>query len=578
MKEMEITLMDLFERLTDNEKRAMANYINDNTEGGLCADLVDIMAPWNHAKQFLYQVLGNELRIEKEVEYMRPRGELENSIDHLLNLWDSPYKKFRNKFCEKLKMAIDKSNNWDEVQTKYIFVPRYSYYNLADSLFGVDSLAENKYHISWVFSNENIRRIDLKISADKKISFEEGMRPVRVIGKIVKEIAPELQDEYESFRIAVSQITNQRCLKGYLGLSIHPLDYMTMSDNESGWSSCMSWRENGCYRAGTVEMMNSPLVVIGYLRGDKDMELRCDKTTIDWTNKKWRQLFIVDEHILTSVKGYPYYNESLEFACLDWLRDLAITNGAMTFSDIRHTFSGCFNDCIHFETNTMYNDFGTVDSHCYLADEAYASKDSDMNRKIYINYSGVRECMSCGNTDGYFDGDEPEGVLSCDNCWEGDADHYYCACCDTRLYDGDVLWINDECYCENCANKYFVYDENNGEWIDKIDAIAISIPRYKRIYWTWDFNNSAEYQNCINAIGHIDNSAYILEYDDDNNITIMDKYLAVYNKDKDVYEVQLDIDEYMPWEDFDKIFRYYNSACEYEVSATKTCGSSSLPF
>ena len=38
-----------------------------------------------------------------------------------------------------------------------------------------------------------------------------------------------------------------------------------MSDNNSGWESCMSWRNNGCYRRGTVEMMNSPYVIVAYL-------------------------------------------------------------------------------------------------------------------------------------------------------------------------------------------------------------------------------------------------------------------------------------------------------------------------
>ena len=61
---------------------------------------------------------------------------------------------------------------------------------------------------------------------------------------------------FEDFRIAQSLVTNQANLKGYITLSIHPLDYMTMSDNNCGWDSCMSWQEEGCYRQGTVEMMN----------------------------------------------------------------------------------------------------------------------------------------------------------------------------------------------------------------------------------------------------------------------------------------------------------------------------------
>lgn len=481
--------MNLFEGLTDNEKSAMRDYISAyaESENGLLTDLETIMEPWNNAKQFLYRVLGNGLRIEKEVEYQRPQEELERSIERLINFWDSPYRQFRETFYEKLKAAILNNNDLAELREKYGEVPTFYYANLIENLSRVGALAKNEYYMGWEFEQRGITRMDLKISADKKISFEEGMRPMRVIGKIVKEIAPELQNTYEQFRIAVSQITNQRCLKGYLGLSIHPLDYMTMSDNNSGWSSCMSWQEHGCYRSGTVEMMNSPMVVVGYLRGDKDMELNCGNTTMNWTNKKWRQLFIVDEHILTSVKSYPYYNESLEFECLSWLRNLAITNGGMTYSDVRHTFSSCsFNNRIFFRTNAMYNDFGTTDSHCYLADETYADSNGSYQGAVYINYSGVRECMSCGTIHGYFESaEEPESALCCDNCWEGDRDINYCVCCGDALYEDEICWHDYEPYCEACFAKYFVEDAITHRWIDRDDTIKIHFP--KIIYRQWSF-------------------------------------------------------------------------------------------
>ena len=42
-----------------------------------------------------------------------------------------------------------------------------------------------------------------------------------------------------------------------------------MSDNDYGWDSCMGWMNEGEYRLGTVEMMNSPCIVVAYIDGEE---------------------------------------------------------------------------------------------------------------------------------------------------------------------------------------------------------------------------------------------------------------------------------------------------------------------
>ena len=97
---------------------------------------------------------------------------------------------------------------------------------------------------------EAIRYTDCSIERLKKFIFEH--------------IEYFAADEWEEIRLAHSQIFNTNKMTGTLCLSIHPLDYATASDNDNGWSSCMSWRDDGCYRMGTVEMMNSPMVICAY--------------------------------------------------------------------------------------------------------------------------------------------------------------------------------------------------------------------------------------------------------------------------------------------------------------------------
>ena len=35
-------------------------------------------------------------------------------------------------------------------------------------------------------------------------------------------------------------------------------------------------------------------------------------TNLEWNNKKWRSLYIVDENFITNIKGYPYQHNEFD--------------------------------------------------------------------------------------------------------------------------------------------------------------------------------------------------------------------------------------------------------------------------
>ena len=140
---------------------------------------------------------------------------------------------------------------------------------------------------------------------------------MRVLQKMAKEF--DLPD-FDIFRNHISRITEVRKSKVKFTLSIHPLDYMTMSDNVNGWESCMNWTQGpGSYRAGTIEMMNSPLVVVAYITTKPYYPAN---TSIEWTSKSWRELIIVHPNTICSVKSYPYYNIAFDKALVNWLAEI----------------------------------------------------------------------------------------------------------------------------------------------------------------------------------------------------------------------------------------------------------------
>lgn len=419
--------MNILNLVSDEEKNMINDYrryyaYNSDTNLEPEADVDTILRFWGKNKsKYLFDLLGQQFTYSQKIEYHRPLAEIRSQISDELNIRiDSPLKIFKEYYEKALKC----------LENEFGFLPQEYWVSL--HLLEPYVLAENKADINF----------DMVLNG-KKISIQTESKPVKIIRKIV--LALELNEQlFEDFRIALSLILNQKTLKGDLCISIHPLDYMTMSDNSCDWSSCMSWKESGCYRRGTVEMMNSVSVVVAYLKSDHEFFLDSDHT---WSNKKWRQLFIVDENFIAGIKGYPYKNIELQKEVIKILAKLAKENlgweyydqfciyndAAEPLSISTKTNELCFD--FMFETNDMYNDFGSTDS-VIMVSTNYTD-----NATICYNYSGPSVCMCCGKAAAYYDDCEAECLVCCD-------------CLDVEP--------EPECYCDNCGDPIW----NSHEAID----------------------------------------------------------------------------------------------------------------
>ena len=257
------------------------------------------------------------------------------------------------KFYHGFSKRIDELFDWREYGNSTARTILYSLITNCDMLAkniytGKDFTLEGKYTVDGR---------DLRINS--------GAKTVKLIGKVAKALGCD--EGFEAYRQLHSQVLNQKKIKGNLCLSIHPMDFITMSDNDCGWTSCMSWMEEpGDFRLGTIEMMNSPYVIIAYLESGEDMWVAGEGYT--WNDKKWRQLYVVTPELILGNKQYPYENDELQGMCIDWVRDLmqktpgygpyeteAIqlrNNSYNTIKDLRIQFS------LHF--SYMYNDIYTV--------------------------------------------------------------------------------------------------------------------------------------------------------------------------------------------------------------------------
>lgn len=427
----------------------------------------EVLREWANAKDcHLFKMMEGNLIFKKEIEYERSPEEIGDDLERITWNPDHGHGFGREKrsgylFWDKLCRLI----YWHEP-----CVLDQEIRNGISALMTNDCLSTNKY------TGDTFEIKYQQNGKEKKFRVSEGCKTIKALGKIA-----EIYNlpGFEDYRICHSQVLNQKKLKGNLCISIHPMDYMTMSDNACGWDSCMSWVEEGGYRQGTVECMNSPTVVVAYLDSQDqpmypfpysaDEEVKNTK----WSNKKWRQLFVVAQDVLIAVKDYPYHNQVLSLTVLDWLKELVVKNLGWEYdkepikyttgiyqtdengNETRHIFS--------FETDNMYNDFHCQDFHwAYVNMEQMNTKYpiqhmpgySHDYRYVPITYSGYSQCMVCGVVEPDL---SDEGCLACENC-EGRERCEYCG----DIIHSDGVCVNGSMLCYDCY-------ENNTVRCDECD-------------------------------------------------------------------------------------------------------------
>ena len=482
--------MDLLNKITENEYKMLDLYrqwYSFHTDGSgnkPVAPIKEVLGEWERSNQDLYKLLGENLIITKDFSYEKGHDEIYNELYDIFDKYSSRREtRLRRegwKFIENFKAWVERT------------YPTHSRYYWENTVLTEQQLEENRINKPIKGKLQELILLDtladntytgetfsVVLANGKEYSICNGCKPMRVLAKIADSYGIE---GFEDFRICHSQVHNKKKTYGQLSLSIHPLDYWTMSDNDCDWDSCMNWRDYGGYRQGTVEMMNSPCVVIAYMNAETPMNISGDLT---WSNKKWRSLFIVDRGLIINVKDYPYKNEFLDQEILKWLRDLAKENLGWEYTteepvkyESLATYTNQFAEDkrefkISFTANCMYVDISSgSNNYMFLGKELDPSVIdcySEGHPYLYFNYSGASQCVHCGAvTDAFND----ESCLCCNDCenWAR------CDECGEVIYDGDSYTVGDMHLCESCYNNIVVCcDECHEEFIENCDKEPLNL-------------------------------------------------------------------------------------------------------
>lgn len=126
--------------------------------------------------------------------------------------------------------------------------------------------------------------------------------------KVVKAFKYFEQDEniLKLLQSEASRIIQENVITGTLCLSVHPLDYLSVSENPFNWRSCHAL--DGDYRSGNLNYLVDENTVVCYLRSNKQSILPHFPETVLWNSKKWRVLlfFTDDANMVFAGRPYPF--------------------------------------------------------------------------------------------------------------------------------------------------------------------------------------------------------------------------------------------------------------------------------
>lgn len=325
--------------------------------------------------------------------------------------------------------------------------------HLLYSFININTLANNSSELK---DDICINGVDIQI--------KEGMKVMRALRKIAEALQLDMA-EFEKFRKEHAKILSTKSLTGTLCLSALPMDYLTLSDNNSNWSSCYSWRKTGVYHASTLAYLNATNTIVAYLKSDDEYNWSGNKT---WNNKMWRQLIYVDSDFIIPGKAYPYENESLTKQIAQWIVSLLPQNNG-TFVETKAKYE---NNSLYLSNSPIvvsvsnrfaYNDF-------YGEFPVYIRQGIFNTALQQIIFDGKAHCLDCGTVIEAGFGQSQNAVVLriCTDCREPKI----CSYCGGIIYPeefylSDIDDGEEALYHYDCYSEYITIEEGENLYGDK---------------------------------------------------------------------------------------------------------------
>lgn len=277
------------------------------------------------------------------------------------------------------------------------------------------------------------------LSPEVTKNFKEGMKVSRIINAIIEPTInknnPEMVGFYNKVFARLADSLNPMTITKYTILSVHPADFLTMS-NGTGWESCHNLRDGG-WRGGCLSYLTDDVSMILYT-----VTPSYDGNQYFAQEKINRQIYCLgaDNRLLQS-RLYPQ-NESDDHCLSDNFR-----------ANVQEILSTCL------DIPNLWIKSSASPSNFFIAgnyNKAYEDWDYPENWYVNVSYpkntnlsdyrtpiGGPGCCLDCGAIMYYADSEE----IYCKEC-----NGIICCECGCVVFNEDHgHWIDGDFYCEDCV-------------------------------------------------------------------------------------------------------------------------------
>ena len=386
--------------------------------------------------------------------------------------------------------------------------------------------------VSNTFNNEELAEfLDLNLdsffenkvsnSGDKKIP--EGMKLIKAF-KFFESNKQALRDMQD----IASQMIQENKIKGTLCFSVHPLDFLSSSENTYNWRSCHAL--DGEYRAGNLSYMVDETTFMVYLKNADDTYLPAFPTSVKWNSKKWRMLIhaSTNDCIMFAGRQYPFSSKSGIDLVLNVYNNIGQFSSWHKYTEWRADYVDSY---VPFDSkDELFNERCLETKYVVYKDRLYALDDIVKPGHNSLNYNDVlystcyqRPYYACLNgwqspnwirTNPIVIGEEVPCLhcgeelihntetMRCDDCelkfgYEDNDNYGHCECCGCRIHYDDAYYVGDDYVCDHCFNNECFVCDNCGEAYYNSDKHCVETERdeveYMCSYCYENYRDKGEY-------------------------------------------------------------------------------------
>lgn len=331
----------------------------------------------------------------------------------------------------------------------------FGYYTIKEAL-GEDGINFLKLQGHSVFENK------ISVASEKYPEVKVGMKLSKSIKHIIKK-----ETFIDSVQALISRAIQNQSIKGIICVSVHPLDFLSVSDNCHKWTSCHALDSDMC--CGNLEYMVDKSTFIAYIKAPEDM-LISNFGDVKWNSKKWRALCHMsdEKNRIVMNKQYPSYQTGIEsffnrfFVEIFKNNSFAVWASSNNISNLAYNSEKFYTD---LEFSNVGFDFGLRSERVNIGATAPCLKCGE--KPLFFNHIAL--CKECGNgficncCDNICSGPQHmtlDGIV-CSSCYE----HDYVACsqCGDMIYHDNVYRYHGGYYCSHCHTQISIKARRDSE-------------------------------------------------------------------------------------------------------------------